>query len=184
MKKGRRDAAQRKTLIRRRRPTWRRHLPAHVASSHDPAPDYPEDHVRPSLRNAPHPVCKQTVGRGRPTTVVSGGGRGTRKTGGDYSPIHLYTSPTPLSRPSSTHRPPPQRLSPPPCPRPASPQSTLPHLQIYILNAIHTCLDAIRILWGEWRARRPREALHAPCLLHMLRQIKTIYLAKAFDQLN
>jgi hypothetical protein len=60
-------------------------------------PDYPEDHVLPSLRNAPYPVCKQTVGRGRPTTVMFGGGRGTRKTGGDYSPVHLYTSPTPLS---------------------------------------------------------------------------------------
>ena len=49
-----------------------------------------------SLHNAPYLVGKQTVDQGRPTTMVFGGrGRGTRKTGGDYSPIHLYTSPPP-----------------------------------------------------------------------------------------
>ena len=74
--------------------------PCTLVSSHDP-----EIEIMCSLPFATPPTrsaSRQWAGAAPPRGVPGkpgfpGGGRGTRKTGGDYSPIHLYTSPTPLS---------------------------------------------------------------------------------------
>ena len=97
------------TTNRRHRPAWRHHLLAHWRARTIRV-IRPES-CAPFPSHAPHPVCKQTVGRGRPTA------RGSRKSGVPRRrswhqkdrgrlfpdpPLHLSSSALVLDRPQSS----------------------------------------------------------------------------------
>ena len=97
------------TTNRRHRPAWRHHLLAHWRARTIRV-IRPES-CAPFPSHAPHPVCKQTVGRGRPTA------RGSRKSGVPRRrswhqkdrgrlfpdpPLHLSSSALVLDRPQPT----------------------------------------------------------------------------------